>query len=322
MKILVTGGAGFLGTNLVIDLLRQGHSVDVIDNECTSELVDLTGNVVDVFGDKSGLRVWDVDVKDPTWVTDDYFMETDVVYHLACPASPPMYQRNHLDTLMTAFMGTKRVLEFAGLRNVPMLFTSTSEIYGDPEVSPQPETYWGKVNSYGPRSCYDCGKRAAEALCYAYTKEVGVDVRIARLFNTYGPHMASNDGRVVSNFIMQALRGESITVYGQGQQVRSLCYVDDTIAGIQAIMHKRPLESTVSIFNIGNPEPITMMDLAKEIISLTGTDSEIIYQAMPIDDPQTRCPDIMRAKTILDWQPRVGRTEGLKKTVEYFRRFV
>ena len=236
---------------------------------------------------------------------------------MACPASPEHYQAKSLQTLYTSILGTKNILEFAQKNNSRVLFTSTSEIYGDPEVNPQREDYWGNVNSFGPRSCYDEGKRAAEAMCFEFIKHFNLDIRIARIFNTYGPYMQSNDGRVVSNFINQAIKQKDITIYGDGSQTRSFCYVDDLIKGLLALMF---IENNPGLpVNIGNPHEFKVIDLAQKVINLTSSSSKIVHLSLPIDDPKQRRPDISFASQFLNWAPEILLEDGLKKTIDYFK---
>jgi UDP-glucuronate decarboxylase len=246
-------------------------------------------------------------------------LEVDGIFNLACPASPAHYQRNPVQTLKTSVHGAINILGLAKRTNARVLQASTSEVYGDPNVSPQSETYWGNVNPIGIRSCYDEGKRAAETLFFDYERQHRVDIRVARIFNTFGPNMAMDDGRVVSNFIVQALTNKDITVYGNGSQTRSLCYVDDLIRGLVSLFFTENIKGPV---NLGNPSPITMLDLAQEIISMTNSNSKVIFRPLPEDDPLTRQPDIQRATELLNWTPRVSRAEGLQKTIEYFSNLI
>ena len=305
MKLLVTGGAGFLGSHLCTSLLDQGHEVMALDNLYTGSLRNLEhikNNPKFSFVEED--------------VTNKLHFEVDGIFNFACAASPAHYQARPVETLKASVHGSINVLDIATERNIRVLHSSTSEVYGDPKVSPQVEEYWGNVNPIGIRSCYDEGKRAAETLYFDYHREYGTDIRIVRIFNTYGPRMAINDGRVVSNFIVQALKGEDLTVYGDGSQVRSLCYVSDLIDGIIKLYFTEGLTGPI---NIGNPQPITMKDLAEEIIKQVGSKSKIIYRPLPSDDPLTREPDITKAKTKLGWSPKVDRSEGIAKTIEYFK---
>lgn len=300
MKILVTGGAGFLGSHLVDRLINEGHSVTVIDNLSTGQ----RGNV----NPRADFHLMNIREIKAGWF--------DQIYNLACPASPVHYQRNPVDTILTNVEGMKNVLGIAYSFGGRVLQASTSEIYGDPAVHPQPEGYWGNVNPIGPRACYDEGKRAAETLCYDYNRQYGVDVRVARIFNTYGPRMAINDGRVVSNFICQALLGKDLTIYGNGMQTRSFCYVSDLIDGLVRLMNS---DQTVPV-NLGNPTEYTMQSLAEMIVRKTKSSSKIVYKPLPVDDPTRRRPDISWAKTKLGWEPQVGVNEGIDLTIEYFQK--
>lgn len=305
MRILVTGGAGFLGSHLSEKLLALGHEVVCVDNFYTGS----KSNIFHLMENKN----FELIRHD---VTIPLFIEVDGIFNLACPASPVHYQRNPIQTLKTSVHGAINMLGLAKRLNVRILQASTSEVYGDPSVSPQPESYWGNVNPIGIRSCYDEGKRAAETLFMDYHRQHGLDVRIARIFNTFGPRMALDDGRVVSNFITQALRNEEITIYGDGSQVRSFCFVDDLINGLISLFFAEDLTGPI---NIGNPEPITMQQLANEVIGLTESKSKCIYLPLPGDDPLTREPDIAKAKQLLNWAPSVSRLQGLVETVDYFK---
>ena len=249
-------------------------------------------------------------------VTFPLYLEVDGIFNLACPASPVHYQRNPVQTLKTSVHGAINILGLAKRTNARVLQASTSEVYGDPSVSPQPESYWGNVNPVGIRACYDEGKRAAETLFFDYQRQYGVDIRVARIFNTYGPRMAVNDGRVVSNFIIQALKNENITIYGDGTQVRSFCYVDDLVAGLVSLFFTEGIEGPV---NLGNPSPLNMVDLAREIISMTGSRSQLVFESLPLDDPNTREPDIGKATKMLDWRPVIPLSDGLQRTIKYFQ---
>ena len=305
-KILVTGGAGFLGSHLCDILVNQGHHVLCVDNYFTGSL-----NNIRHLLDYHNFEVIRQDVCFPLYV------EVDEIYNLACPASPIHYQHDPIQTTKTSILGAYNMLGLAKRTGAKILQTSTSEVYGDPTVHPQPETYWGNVNPIGPRSCYDEGKRVAETLFFDYHRQHGVKIKVARIFNTYGPRMAINDGRVVSNFIVQALRGEDITVYGQGQQTRSFCYVDDQVAGLMKLMASP--DSVTGPVNIGNPEEFTILELAQQVIGLIGGDSQIVHQPLPRDDPRQRRPDITLAQTLLDWNPVVKLQTGLSETIDYFR---
>ncbi len=304
MKVLVAGGAGFLGSHLCESLLNNGHSVICLDNLYTGSkenIQHLLGNPQFEF-----LR---------HDVTFPVYLEVDAVFNLACPASPVHYQRNPVQTLKTSVHGAINLLGLAKRVGAIYIQASTSEVYGDPAISPQDEEYWGNVNPIGERSCYDEGKRAAETLTYDYRRQYGVDTRIARIFNTYGPRMQPNDGRVVSNFIVQALRGEDITIYGDGSQTRSFCYVDDLIEGLMALFMSNNLPGPI---NLGNPQPQTMLELASRIISLTESKSSIVYKDLPSDDPKTREPDITIARDKLGWSPKIDLNNGLLSTIAYF----
>ena len=303
-RIVVSGGAGFIGSHLCDTLLTQGHEVIAVDNLFT--------------GTKRNIHHM---LSNPNFefvrhdVTESIMLECDQVYHLACPASPVHYQYNPIKTIKTNVTGTINMLGVAKRTHACFLLASTSEVYGDPLQHPQVESYWGNVNPIGPRSCYDEGKRVAETLTVNYKEQGHVDTRIVRIFNTFGPRMLFNDGRVVSNFIVQALKGEDITVYGEGQQTRSFCYVDDLVKGIMATMNKDGFYGPV---NLGNPNEMTIMDLAKRIIELTGSSSTIVRRPLPQDDPTRRQPDITLAKRELGWSPTVDLNEGLKKTIANF----
>lgn len=305
MRILVTGGAGFLGSHLCKRLLLDGHEVLCLDNFFTGRKT----NVAELLQNPS-FELVRHDIVLPI------FLEVDRIYHLACPASPIHYQYNPVKTIKTNIIGTLNMLGIAKRVNARMLLASTSEVYGDPVVHPQKEGYWGNVNPIGIRSCYDEGKRAAETLMMDYHRQNRVDIKIMRIFNTYGPRMLADDGRVVSNFIVQALKGEDITVYGEGSQTRSFCYVDDLIDGMVRLMNS---ENFIGPVNIGNPEEYTILDLAKKIIAMTGSKSKITKKPLPSDDPTQRQPDISLAKEKLGWKPKVSVTDGLSRTIEYFR---
>ena len=303
MQILVAGGGGFLGSHLCDRLLKDGHYVIALDNF-------YTGRIENIAHLKSNVN-FELMRQD---VTSKIDIEVDAIFNLACPASPIQYQKHPVQTIKTNVIGAINLLELAERTGARILQASTSEVYGDPEVDPQVEEYWGRVNPIGIRSCYDEGKRTAETLFSDFHRQYGVDVRIARIFNTFGPRMAKDDGRVVTNFIHQAIRGESITVYGTGNQTRSFCYVDDLIEGLVRLFWATDIHSPV---NLGNPDPITMLQLAQEIISLTKSKSEIVFQDLPSDDPKDRRPDISKAKTLLGWEPKVDRVSGLERTISY-----
>ncbi|MDT4955065.1 MAG: UDP-glucuronate decarboxylase [Acidobacteriota bacterium] len=304
MRILVTGGAGFIGSHLCERLLGEGHEVICLDNFFTGR----RQNVQHLFDNRS-FELLRHDVIEPT------LLEVDQIYNLACPASPIHYQYNPVKTVKTSVMGMINMLGLAKRVRARILQASTSEVYGDPEVHPQVEGYWGNVNPIGIRSCYDEGKRLAETLMMDYHRQNGVDTRIARIFNTYGPRMLENDGRVVSNFIVQALRGEELTVYGSGQQTRSFCYVDDLVEGLIRLMNKDGVYEPV---NLGNPGEFTIKELAEEVARICGVEISIKYERLPEDDPKQRQPDITRAQQLLDWTPTIPLREGLNKTVAYF----
>jgi len=304
MRLLITGGAGFLGSNLGLRLLTEGHEVIAVDNMVTGS----EKNIVNLKKHKN-FQFINHDIIE--------YKEFGVegIFNLACPASPPLYQKDPVHTIKTNVVGACNLLELANKKKIRILQASTSEIYGDPKVSPQSENYWGNVNPIGIRSCYDEGKRTAETLFMDFHRQHGLDIRIARIFNTYGPLMAINDGRVVSNFIVQALTNKNITIYGNGEQIRSFCFVDDLISGIVKLFFKSEIFEPV---NLGNPSPINMKDLATEVINLTKSKSEIIHLPLPSDDPVTRIPDISRAENELGWSPSVERREGLQRTIKYF----
>jgi UDP-glucuronate decarboxylase len=306
-RILVTGGAGFIGSHLCDRLLQQGHEVLCLDNFYTGS----KDNVLHLL-DHPYFELIRHDIIEPLLV------EVDQIYNMACPASPGFYQANPVKTVKTNVMGTINMLGLAKRTKARILQASTSEVYGDPKVHPQTEAYWGHVNPIGIRSCYDEGKRVAETLCMDYHRQNGVDVKIIRIFNTYGPRMAENDGRVVSNFIVQALKGEPITIYGDGTQTRSFCYVDDLVEGIIRMMNVSP-DDFAGPVNLGNPGEFTMLELAELVLKITGSKSVIEHRPLPPDDPTQRRPDISLAKEKLEgWEPKIPLAEGLKKTIEYF----
>ena len=304
MIILVTGGTGFIGNHLCRKLLQQGNYVICLDNNFTGNM----DNIKDLM-------------KNPNFefirhdVTEKILLEMDQIYHLACPASPRNYQYNSIKTIKTNVMGTLNMLGLAKRTKARILLSSTSEVYGNPTVSPQPEEYFGNVNPIGIRSCYDEGKRVAETLMMEYHRNCDVDIRIARIFNTYGPKLNPNDGRVVSNFITQALSNKNITIYGDGKQTRSFCYIDDTVDGLIKLMNN----DCIGPINIGNPDEKTIMQLANIIIELTDSKSRIIYVEKPQDDPSNRKPDITKAINILKWEPKISLRNGLLKTINYFK---
>jgi UDP-glucuronate decarboxylase len=305
-RILVTGGAGFIGSHLCERLLNDGHEVVCIDNYFTGA----KQNIVHLM-------------KNPYFeairhdVCFPYFMEIDEIYNLACPASPVHYQFDAIQTVKTSVMGAINMLGLAKRIKARILQASTSEVYGDPVVHPQTETYWGNVNPIGIRSCYDEGKRCAETLFMDYHRMNGVNIKIIRIFNTYGPRMHPNDGRVVSNFIIQALQNRDVTIFGDGSQTRSFQYVDDLIEGMVRMMNTG--NSITGPINIGNPNEFTMLELARKVIELTGSSSKIVFRPLPMDDPRQRKPDIQQAKSALDWEPEVQLEEGLRKTIAYFK---
>jgi UDP-glucuronate decarboxylase len=305
MRLLVTGGAGFLGSHLCDRLLNDGHEVICIDNFFTGN----KRNIMHLMGHER-FEVVRHDVIDP------FKYEVDQIYNLACPASPPHYQYNPIKTIKTSVMGAINCLGLAKRVKGRVLQASTSEVYGDPQEHPQSETYWGHVNPIGKRSCYDEGKRCAETLFFDYHRENRVDIRVVRIFNTYGPRMNENDGRVVSNFIAQAIRGEDLTIYGDGTQTRSFCYVDDLIDGMVRAMTQT---ETVGPINLGNPGEFTMLRLAELAIKLAGSRSKIVHRPLPPDDPKQRCPDIALARRVLGWEPAVALEEGLARTIADFR---
>ena len=304
-RVLVTGGAGFLGSHLCGTLLKEGCEVLCVDNYLTG-----TRKNLEPYLDNPAFDVMRHDVTFPLYV------EVDEIFNLACPASPVHYQHDPVQTTKTSVMGAINMLGLAKRLRVGILQASTSEVYGDPDVHPQTEDYRGLVNVAGPRSCYDEGKRCAETLFYDYHRQHGLKIRVARIFNTYGPRMHPEDGRVVSNFINQALRGEPISIFGDGSQTRSFCYVDDLINGLVRLMNEKAEIS--GPVNLGNPEEITIAELASRIVALVGSRSKIQFFPLPVDDPRQRCPDITRARESLNWQPRVGLEEGLKRTIVYF----
>ena len=305
-RVLVTGGAGFLGSHLCDRLIEAGNDVICVDNLFTGSKDNIRHLI-----DNPYFEFIRHDVITPIYV------ECDQIYNLACPASPIQYQRDPIYTTKTSIYGAFNTLGLAKRTGARILQSSTSEVYGDPEISPQVETYRGKVNTIGPRACYDEGKRVAETLFFDYHRQHGVDIKVMRIFNTYGPRMDIGDGRVVSNFIIQALRNEDITIYGDGSQTRSFCYVDDLIEGMIRMMNSR--EGFTGPVNIGNPGEFTILQLAKMVIELTGSKSNIVYRELPQDDPLQRKPDITLAKKELNWEPTIALREGLIKTIDYFR---
>jgi UDP-glucuronate decarboxylase len=304
MRILVTGGAGFIGSHLIDRLIESDHEIICLDNFYTGTKQNIRHLI-----DHPNFELIRHDITEPIR------LEVDQIYHLACPASPVHYQYNPIKTTKVSFLGTLNMLGLANRVKAKFLLASTSEIYGDPEVHPQPEEYWGNVNTIGIRSCYDEGKRIAETLSFDYHREHNVDIRVARIFNTYGPRMLENDGRVVSNFISQALRGNDLTIYGDGSQTRSFCYVDNLVDGLIKLMNG----DRTGPINLGNPEEYTILELAQKIRNIVNPDQEIIFKPLPQDDPRRRKPDITKATSWLNWQPDVPLEEGLAKTIADFQ---
>lgn len=305
MRILVTGGSGFLGSHLCERLLSEGHEVLCVDNFFTGRKSNVSHLLSNPY-----FEIIRHDITFPLYV------EVDQIYNLACPASPVHYQHDPVQTTKTSVLGAINMLGLAKRLDVPIFQASTSEVYGDPEVHPQPESYWGKVNPIGIRSCYDEGKRCAETLFFDYHRQHNLSIKVARIFNTYGPRMHPNDGRVVSNFIVQALKGQDITIYGEGLQTRSFCYVDDLVDGFIRLMNSD--SSVTGPINLGNPNEFTIRELADYVIQLTGSKSKIIKMPLPQDDPQQRQPNINIAKNTLDWAPKIELEKGLVKTISYF----
>jgi UDP-glucuronate decarboxylase len=306
MRILVTGGAGFIGSHLCRSLLKNGDEVIALDNLSTGSL----DNIQDCL-DSQKFEFVKHDV------IEQIYLEVDQIFNLACPASPIHYQRDPIFTMKTNVIGTLNMANMATKLNIPLLQASTSEVYGDPQISPQPEEYWGNVNSYGVRSCYDEGKRAAEALLFDFRNKFNLNSRIARIFNTYGPRMQFNDGRVVSNFLVQSLSGQPITIYGDGSQTRSLCYISDLIDGLIKLMNSN--EKITTPINLGNPNNFSILEIASLILSHTNSNSKIVFKELPIDDPKKRLPDITKAKKILNWEPKISFNEGLSLMIEDFK---
>lgn len=308
-RILVTGGAGFLGSHLCERLLADKYDVLCVDNFFTGGKTNVAHLMMN-----PNFELMRHDVTFPLYV------EVDQIYNLACPASPVHYQFDPVQTTKTSVHGAINMLGLAKRVKARILQASTSEVYGDPEVHPQPESYWGRVNPIGPRSCYDEGKRCAETLFFDYRRQHNLDIKVVRIFNTYGPRMSPNDGRVVSNFIVQALQGKNITIYGDGSQTRSFCFVDDLIDGVVRMM--RSPEGVTGPVNLGNPGEFTMLELAEKILHLAGSKSRIVFEPLPVDDPQQRQPNITMAKDMLGWQPKVSLDDGLKETLVYFRKLL
>ena len=307
MKVLLTGAAGFLGSHLSEMLIEDGHSVIGLDDLSTGSISNLAN-----LKNSQAFSFFEGDVRNPIR------LEVDAILNFACPASPKQYQLDPVRTIETNFLGMINLLHLARETGARIIQASTSEVYGDPTESPQRETYWGNVNPIGIRSCYDEGKRAAETLCFDYKRQYQVDARVIRIFNTYGPRMAVGDGRVVSNFIVQALQGKDITIYGDGSQTRSFCYVDDLVEGIRRVLNlSNSLDSPV---NLGNPHEFSMIELANKVITISGSKSKIEFEALPEDDPRQRKPDIQKAKTLLDWKPIVELDTGIEKTISYFKK--
>ena len=303
---LITGGAGFIGSHLCEKLVAAGEEVLCLDNFYTGS----KDNIRHLL-DRPNFEL----IRHDIWLP--IYVEVDRIYNLACPASPVHYQTNPISTTKTSVLGAINMLGLAKRRRARILQASTSEVYGDPGLHPQPESYWGHVNPIGLRACYNEGKRCAETLCFDYHRQSGVDIRVARIFNTYGPRMHARDGRVVSNFIVQALTHEPISVYGDGSQTRSFCYVDDLIAGLLAMMNQ---SSEIGPLNLGNPVEFSIRELAETVLRLTGSKSELVFHPLPPDDPVRRQPDIARATTVLGWEPKVGLEDGLKETITYFKK--
>jgi UDP-glucuronate decarboxylase len=307
LKVLLTGAAGFLGSHLSEMLIEDGHSVIGLDDLSTGSISNLAN-----LKNSQAFSFIEGDVRNPIR------LEVDAILNFACPASPKQYQLDPVRTIETNFLGMINLLHLARETGARIIQASTSEVYGDPNESPQRETYWGNVNPIGIRSCYDEGKRAAETLCFDYKRQYQVDARVIRIFNTYGPRMAVGDGRVVSNFIVQALQGKDITIYGDGSQTRSFCYVDDLVEGIRRVLNlSNSLDSPV---NLGNPHEFSMIELANKVIAISGSKSKIEFEALPEDDPRQRKPDIQKARTLLDWKPSVELDTGIEKTISYFKK--
>ncbi len=307
MKIILTGAAGFLGSHISDKLINAGHSVIGLDDLSTGSLQNLEHLL-----ENPKFNFFEHDVREPILI------KGDAILNFACPASPIHYQADPVRTIETNFLGIINMLHLAKKLGIPLVQASTSEVYGDPTISPQPESYWGNVNPIGIRSCYDEGKRAAETLCFDYRRQFGVDAKVIRIFNTYGPRMAVGDGRVVSNFIVQAISGQDLTVYGEGKQTRSFCFATDLVDGIYKMLTSTKLIDAP--INLGNPREFTMLELAETVIRLTGSSSSIVHKELPQDDPQQRKPDISRAKEVLGWEPTIELEEGVQRTIEYFQK--
>ena len=306
VRILLSGAAGFLGSNLAEKLLQDGHVVFGIDDFSTGRLENLSQ-----LTREKNFDFFEHDIRQPLDV------EVEAILNFACPASPKHYQSDPVKTIETNFLGTVNMLKLAKKHSAILIQASTSEVYGDPNISPQIEEYWGNVNPIGIRACYDEGKRAAETLCFDYFRQYGVDSRVVRIFNTYGPRMAVGDGRVVSNFIVQALQNQNITIYGDGNQTRSFCYVDDLVLAISKMLNLS--ENPLTPINIGNSDEFTMIELANKIISATNSDSKLVFESLPSDDPKQRRPDITKARDVLKWSPTIDLNEGILRTARYFR---
>lgn len=306
MKIILTGAAGFLGSHISDRLIKEGHSVIGLDDLSTGSMANLEHLL-----DHPKFNFFEHDVREAILI------KGDAILNFACPASPVHYQADPVRTIETNFLGIINMLHLARKLKIPLVQASTSEVYGDPTESPQKESYWGNVNPIGIRSCYDEGKRAAETLCFDYRRQYGVDTRVIRIFNTYGPRMAVGDGRVVSNFVVQALSGKDITIYGEGQQTRSFCFVSDLVDGIYRMLSSK--EVIDAPINLGNPNEFSMMDLAHTVLKLTGSKSKIVYKDLPLDDPRQRKPDITRAKEVLKWAPKIELEQGVSQTIDYFK---
>jgi UDP-glucuronate decarboxylase len=309
MRVLITGGAGFLGSHLCDRLISLGHEVTALDNLMCGSRANLVQHEIN-----ASFQFIEADVTHP--LTGRY----DWIFNLACPASPPIYQRDPVNTAKVNFLGALNCLELARACGARVFQASSSEVYGDPEVTPQPESYRGNVNPIGPRACYDEGKRIAETLFFDFHRRFGTDIKVARIFNTYGPRMDKNDGRVVSNFIVQALLGDPLTLYGDGKQTRSFCFVDDLIDGFVRLMESDP--TVLGPINIGNPVECTMIELAELVIELTGSRSSMIHLPLPVDDPRHRCPDITVAREMLGWEPKVSLQDGLVRAIGYFEQML